>query len=524
MTLKFKLTPDYIFMGIILILAIWMNSHYLYNSNINYTLAGHDEYLTVREVFSILHPLSLKHFFLAIISGDVLYYGRIMFYTDALLSFIPYKIWGISGLVYSIRMVHVLMVISGLLILGNTFIKEWKHRLLFYIGTATLYYSVYFFMIPKPEPIQLLALAIFFNYFKRNNYGFGKYFIWIGIAYGIKFNIITLLPIVFLLPFFNNKNELKAQLKQLIGSIIYFLIGLIIAVPCLILGPIKPIFVKSYFNATFANTSQYDDDATLGIIDWLGQGWFGAYNGGWIFGIILSLFGAMVLFLGVKKLLKSNYFSNELILVLVGLAMILPVILFTNRLWPHYLWTGYIFLILGCLVFIESENISKALKLLSTSAFFVLLIGSLYCSFSQDQKLVGQFSQIQSMTENGKKAYDYIRQRKPAFTSVQDITVPYPFEEMLLINRFNPFTAYQAQEGNQRFMWSGFISPAILHSNKADYLLTNKLNFEDTSSDLRTEKDSTLQLNNQLMRAELGKTVIKDTAFGPIKIYRIISN
>jgi hypothetical protein len=73
--------------------AVLLNLQFLNGANINQAIAGHDEYLTVREVYSIVNPLSVKHFILAIISGDILYYGRVMFYTDALLAYIPFKIW-----------------------------------------------------------------------------------------------------------------------------------------------------------------------------------------------------------------------------------------------------------------------------------------------------------------------------------------------------------------------------------------------------------------------------------------------
>ncbi len=518
-----KYQLDTVFLILCAIIAGLFNTQFLNHSNINYALAGHDEYLSVREVYSILHPLSFKHFFMAIISGDVLYYGRIMFYTDALLSFIPYKIWGITGLVYSIRMIHVVMVIGGLHILGKTFLKDWKYRLLFYAGTATLYYSAYFYMVPKPEPIQLLVLALFFYYFKKNEYAFGKYFILIGIAYGIKFNVLTLLPIVFLIPFFNKQINLGPQLKKLVIAGFYFLLGLIIAVPCLLLGPVKPIFLKSYFNATFANTSQYDDDATLGIMDWIEKGWFGAYNGGFLFGTLLCVLVIIILLLGVKKLFKAGKLNNEFILILVGLALLLPVIILTGRLWPHYLWTGYVFLFLGCVVFIQNETLQKSLKSISLIVLLLVLLGSLYGSFVQEKKLVKLEKQALPLTENGRRAYAYLRQQKNNFTAIQDLSVPYPFKEMLSVNRYNPFSGFDVKAPEQKFIWSGFITPEIIQNNKADFVITYKLNFEDVGINLKTEKDVTLQTNNLLMRNELGKTVINDTTFGPIKIYKIIT-
>ena len=57
--------------------------------------------------------------------------------------------------------------------------------------------------------------------------------------------------------------------------------------------------------------------------------------------------------------------------------------------------------------------------------------------------------------------------------------------------------------------------------NNADYLLTYKLNFEKLDNPLQTEKDSTILKNAQLMKYELNKSVLADTFFGDIRIYRI---
>ena len=104
---------EILFSILFLTLAAVLNLQFLEGANINHFIAGHDEYLTVREVYSILNPLSWKHFVLAIIGGDILYYGRVMFYTDALFAYIPFKIWGLDGMVYAIRMTHaVFMLLS----------------------------------------------------------------------------------------------------------------------------------------------------------------------------------------------------------------------------------------------------------------------------------------------------------------------------------------------------------------------------------------------------------------------------
>lgn len=516
-----KIKPDFLFLSMVLITAGLLNMQLLDNSNINFALAGHDEYLTVREVYSILNPLSMKHFFMAIISGDVLYYGRIMFYTDALIAFIPFKLFGITGLVYTIRMLHTLMVVGGLVILGHTFLKDWKYRLLFYVSTLTLYYSAYFLMVPKPEPIQLLTLALFFYYFKKYNYQFGKFFILLGIAYGIKFNVLTILPLIFILPFLFQKINIQL-LKKLSFGLLYFFLGLVIAVPCLLLAPVKPVFLKSYINATFANTSQYDDDSSLGIVQWLSDGFFGAYNGGWIFGIFLIALVVLIVYLGLKKLLTFKSIPVSLLFVSFGLLLILPVILFTGRLWPHYLWTGYVFLMLGCIDFVQSGISHSVLQKISFYTLIIIIAGSVYCSALQEKKLFNLNIQANELNTNGKQAYAYLKNNQKTFLALQDLSVPYPFNHMLEVRRYNPFTGISQPQVAQQFIWSGFISPQIISENQADFVLTNRINFSDTVINLQTNKDEMTIANNKLMNGILGKTVLLDTTFGSIKIFKVI--
>lgn len=155
------------FSVLFVVLASILNLQFLIGSNINTTIAGHDEYIAVKEIYSILAPASLKHWLMAVISGNALYYGRIMFYFDALVAAVPFWLFGIKGMIFTVRMVHALIILLSILLLSNTFLEKANHRLLFLIGSICLYYSMYFMMMPKPEPHQLLCLAWFLNRSKK---------------------------------------------------------------------------------------------------------------------------------------------------------------------------------------------------------------------------------------------------------------------------------------------------------------------------------------------------------------------
>jgi hypothetical protein len=99
-----QIIPELLWLLAFICLSFALNTQLKSASNIHANIGGHDEYLSVREVYSILNAPSARHFVAAVSLGDKLYYGRIMFYFDATVAYIPYKIWGVEGMVVAIRM------------------------------------------------------------------------------------------------------------------------------------------------------------------------------------------------------------------------------------------------------------------------------------------------------------------------------------------------------------------------------------------------------------------------------------
>ncbi|WP_317898633.1 hypothetical protein [Aurantibacillus circumpalustris] len=498
--------------------SVMLNLQFLEGANVNYTFSGHDEYLTVREVFSILEPASFKHFFMGLVAGDIYFYGRMMFYTDALFAFLPYKIWGISALVFSIRMTHVLFLFLGVCLLGRTFLKNSLNRAFFYLGVLSLYYSAYFIIIPKPEPLQLFVLAVFLYYSLKNNWAYGKHFIFLGMAYGLKFNVLLILPLFFLLPAFNGQFKFKTGLV----SAFYFLAGLLIAMPALLLSPIKPVFLKTYIKSTFKNTGHYDDTGAT-IIEWLKDGLFKYYGGNTLLGLIM-----FCLFLFLIGLLTINYFktkkiSSSLIVLLIGFCFLLPVILLTKRMWPHYLWTGFIFMALGLLTFLDEDILPT--KRINVSKIFILtcfFITSLF-SISRIISLKDLSEQSTEIVVNSSKAHNYLKNKSETFVAVQDISVWYPYKDFLQTGRYHPFSdTYPYEDLKQKISWIDFINPATIEKEKADYILTYLKNFETSIRRHGSLKDEMEGKGDSLMRLQLNKTVFLDTVFGKVRIYKVV--
>jgi hypothetical protein len=506
---------EILFSTLFLTLAAILNLQFLEGSNVNFTFSGHDEYLTVREVYSILQPLSLKHFIMAIISGDVLYYGRIVFYVDALLAFIPYKIWGIDGMVYAIRMTHVIELLLGILLLNN-FIKTNVGKLFFAFNVLILYYTAYFVMVPKPEPLQLLLLAIFLIKAHKVNWQFGWHFIWLGMAYGVKFNVLTALPLLFILPYLVGYKKLGGFIKSLFA----FLAGIIVAIPCLILTPLKPIFLQTYIKRTFGNASHYDDTG-VSFKTWIENGWLGAYSGGLLLGLVLLFVISWICYLGIKNYLKIRKVENSFILILLGLVLLLPVILFTERLWPHYLWTGHVFLLLGIAV-LANQNLN--LKYIFVLLYLLMTIGGIRSIVKQGKDLFFLESKAKELILNSKRAHAFIKKQRDTLVSIQDISVYYPFTEMLKINRYHPFSGKKPVKlEKEKFMWDNLMDYSMIKDEKTDYLLLNRFSFLDMDVDYSTTKDSIILKNKIKLREQYGKTIFLDTTFGSINVYRIES-
>lgn len=497
-----------------------LNTQFLDGSNINYTFSGHDEYLTVREVYSILEPASFKHFAMSIAAGDVMFYGRMMFYTDAIVAYLPYKIGGISGLVYSIRMFHVLCLFFGLTLLGSTFLKNMLSRLIFYMSVLSLYYTSYFVMVPKPEPFQLLLIAVFIYYAYKRNWSFGRHFIWLGMAYGVKFNVLMILPLFFLLPIFVG----QFNFKKCISSGILFCTGIIIAIPGLLLSPFKPQFLKTYIDSTFKNADHYDD-TTVTIMDWLKDGLFKWYTGGTIIGVIV--FAAFLFFItqGVIRYFKNKSISSELILSLVGLCLLLPVMILTKRLWAHYLWTGFVFLALGLLASAESNFRNTIGKKAAYAGLSLLMTVSVMFSIIKIYPLVKLEEQAKAIKSDSQKVYDYLNQKPGKISILQDITVRYPFTDFLAVSRYHPFAAsYPYPIPDKSYMWNSFINPGNIQKQNANYLLTYKFNFESDFSENKSRKDEIIQHSYDKMKRELNKTIFPDTVFGEIHVYRVAND
>ncbi len=519
-----KYPIEWIFSVLFILLAVTLNLQFLDGSNINHTIAGHDEYIAVKEIYAILQPESAKHWIMAIISGNALYYGRILFYVDALFAAVPFWLFGIKGMVLTVRLIHSLFVLLALILLAKTFLEKPLHRLLFLIGTCCLYYSMYFIMMPKPEPHQLLCLAWFLNRFKKNEWTFTWHFIFLGIAYGLKFNLLLLLPLIFIVPVIKAGNiDFKKVILPGLKAFVFFLGGVIIAIPCLILTPIKSIFLRTYLHETFGSTEKLYDNVSLSVADWMTNGLGGAYLGWGILAMPFAFFVLYRLVVSVKRDYKNKEYSASLLL-LSGFVLCLVIMLKTKRLWPHYLWTGYILLVLGLIVSISQAEGKKLKTALWTviclfigSSFFFFLKRELplYLNLSNSAETVNE-----RLWSN--QAIDFVKTKYPESRIGTDGSILYPFGDFTAVDIYHPFEGTAPVRTNTRFYWYTDF-PEKIWTDSNDVLLFFKRHPERMHKEhpnIYVGKHDTLY---NLYLQNINQTYVRDTSFGEVVVYKKIA-
>ena len=157
-------------------LATWAN---LDNSEYKYVLASYDEGDTAVDIFNSLKAMeggSFKEIFYALFDQDYYLYGRLMMYFNALVSYIPFKYFGESSIVISIRMTQTVILILSYYILGMFFLNTKLQRFVFWLCVCTLRAGVHYNCVPKPEPFQILFLALFFIFLFKKRYSWSDKF------------------------------------------------------------------------------------------------------------------------------------------------------------------------------------------------------------------------------------------------------------------------------------------------------------------------------------------------------------
>jgi len=307
-----------------------------------------DERISFDESFQIASASNLKSILRAFFEGDQRY-GRSFFYLTGFFSWLPYRLFGEPGLIIAGRMFQALLLLGAYLLFIFSFIYQPLLRLLAFVSLVSLPFTPYFATMPKPEPLQLMLLAVFFFIWKQKNEIRPWTFLLVGFAFGTKISLaigVFVLGAVALISW-----RPKGTLDKLLPAGLWFCLGWVLAVPILLQGRFT-----EYLGATFLNTSHGADNKMVGSWQWLQL-----INKEYLpiapaSGLLIFYF-AFSVFSKLKR--SKSEVSSELGLALMSLALSLPIIFKVQRLWGFYLHNGFVLFLVGVFAFISEDWFAK---------------------------------------------------------------------------------------------------------------------------------------------------------------------
>jgi hypothetical protein len=377
-----------------------------------------DERITFDGVKQILHPSGIAQFFNSIINGGDHRYGRSLWNSIAIFSAIPERLFGDSGQIIAARMLQVILIVASYFVFAFGILRSWFLRLVLLVVILTVPFSDYYVTMPKPEPLQLLFLAIFSYFFVKKNAAFSWYWIFIGLAFGTKISTLpALLVFIAIALVARSRNDLSSVFrKQLTNAAIAFFLGLTIAVPILFiplllsiggyfafdwlkkffLGRVSRITIavaiiatvflasrkvlKVWISSTFLSTTHGADQASINVLSWVDYFFVKWLIAPYAIGLILFIFIFGYLVLYGTQILKSNFSSIDqrtmaFAIAIAGLALNIAIIIGAKRLWGFYLYPGTVLMFAGIMMMADLSIFGPQKKNLSSLASLIRYLG-----------------------------------------------------------------------------------------------------------------------------------------------------
>jgi hypothetical protein len=122
-----------------------------------------DEMLTLDQVFDILRAKDLSDWWFKVADGNFLRYGRMMIYLNALVAYPFDWLYGEQGQILATRFFQMTVLFTAYIILIESLFEDRLVKLFAYCFILFQPFTVYYATMPKPEPEQMLAYALFFS-------------------------------------------------------------------------------------------------------------------------------------------------------------------------------------------------------------------------------------------------------------------------------------------------------------------------------------------------------------------------
>lgn len=359
-----------------------------------------DERITFDGVRAILHASNLGELIFAIGDGGDNRYGRILWYSMAIVAWLPELIFGEQGQIFASRMFQSVLLAATIWLLAFGLIRTKVGRFAFATVATVIPFTSYYSSMPKPEPLQVFLLALFFYLAFRGQTPllFGSHWILLGLAFGAKISTIPGIAVILLMSLLHVRGNATAKTK--FQSALFFIAGLGIAVPILLIPAglivaagfayqkldtgkfshtnyVMTLFalvasiaigfqsqVSVWMAQTFFNTGHGADRESTNFFSWLEFlifEWLSQTP--WLSLLLIASWGFLAVFVGSKALSPSVYRGHPhfpaLLLIATGTALSLSIMLTAQRLWGMYLFPGFLLQLTGIFVFIDSAILKK---------------------------------------------------------------------------------------------------------------------------------------------------------------------
>ena len=498
-----------------------------------------DEQISFEGIQKIYTASDFANFWDSIVYGGDLRYGRIFWYSAALVAYLPTKLWGVAGQIVTTRMLQFIFLLISYILFAYTFIKNNVFRLLLVLLLLLIPSTGYYATMPKPEPIQLFFLSLFLYFFVKNNYRFGSFYIFLGISFGAKISIAPLVLLFYFISLmslltkevpvatsFSSKflffpikiNIQKSLVRQVIfflSATFFFLTGIIIANPILIISFIQLnyFYFNAYIGATFFNTSHHFDDYSINFLSWITY-IFNEFTG--IPNIILMaillvflLTSAFYLLpqISLKQTLTTNLFQrlrslfkNNSILVWFGsFLLLLPIILFVKRIWDFYLHVGATLLVVALMISIEEGLTSKSVKFQNYFSVALLSLLLITIPFSINKS----FTELTHLANRSKS--DTHARKLDEYSYLSNLLFEYSQKSGRKLEVYFDPNLYLI-ESNEFFQIDRFYGPFLFWDKKFDLIIY----YKEHSDEGALPNQTNILFEKQVLEKQLYKKFVVD--------------
>ena len=338
-----------------------------------------DEKLIYDGINSILNPESLSTLSYAVLDGGDQRYGRLLWNTIAIFSFIPNLIWGASAIIFVERMVGVTAILVAYLILTRLFVRNFFAQTILLLILFILPFTVYFATTPKPEPLMVLFLSLYLHFsFKKKRF-FGPHWIYLGFVLGLKVSgIFIVAAVCAYISLDILRSRIMPKMTEMIKSLAIFLSGIAFTIPTLFsLGLLGLLFYtfsdlrvakaylltmrftllgglglsfepsidyfRNYYAWTFNSANHPSDSDAVTPASWVNF-IFERYLNSSVTSLVFLVVLLVLTNLGYRVRRDPESAGRIRLAILLFFFTTTPIVLLVERLWGLYLWVGFIFL------------------------------------------------------------------------------------------------------------------------------------------------------------------------------------